>query len=78
MVADLNERLNVSEDSLSRLVVNANYTEASLDALREQAQGLERTVKDIGDHIKTVKNSNIEGERGERKGQRVREGVQYA
>uniref|UniRef100_A0AAZ3PGR1 Laminin, beta 1b n=1 Tax=Oncorhynchus tshawytscha TaxID=74940 RepID=A0AAZ3PGR1_ONCTS len=61
MVADLNERLNVSEDSLSRLVVNANYTEASLDTLREQAQELERTVKDIGDRIKTVKNSNIEG-----------------
>uniref|UniRef100_A0A674EVD7 Laminin, beta 1b n=1 Tax=Salmo trutta TaxID=8032 RepID=A0A674EVD7_SALTR len=54
-------QLSVSEDSLSRLVVNANYTEASLDTLREQAQGLERTVKDIGDHIKTVKNSNIEG-----------------
>uniref|UniRef100_A0A8C8CHH6 Laminin, beta 1b n=1 Tax=Oncorhynchus tshawytscha TaxID=74940 RepID=A0A8C8CHH6_ONCTS len=54
-------QLNVSEDSLSRLVVNANYTEASLDTLREQAQELERTVKDIGDRIKTVKNSNIEG-----------------
>uniref|UniRef100_A0A8C7DWD0 Laminin subunit beta 1 n=1 Tax=Oncorhynchus kisutch TaxID=8019 RepID=A0A8C7DWD0_ONCKI len=53
--------LNVSEDSLSRLIVNANYTEASLDTLREQAQELERTVKDIGDRIKTVKNSNIEG-----------------
>uniref|UniRef100_A0A8C7F9P6 Laminin subunit beta 1 n=1 Tax=Oncorhynchus kisutch TaxID=8019 RepID=A0A8C7F9P6_ONCKI len=34
---------------------------ASLDTLREQAQELERTVKDIGDRIKTVKNSNIEG-----------------
>uniref|UniRef100_A0A8C7DT39 Laminin subunit beta 1 n=1 Tax=Oncorhynchus kisutch TaxID=8019 RepID=A0A8C7DT39_ONCKI len=54
-------QLNVSEDSLSRLIVNANYTEASLDTLREQAQELERTVKDIGDRIKTVKNSNIEG-----------------
>uniref|UniRef100_A0A8C7RYP0 Laminin, beta 1b n=1 Tax=Oncorhynchus mykiss TaxID=8022 RepID=A0A8C7RYP0_ONCMY len=51
----------VTYDSLSRLVVNANYTEASLDTLREQAQELERTVKDIGDQIKTVKNSNIEG-----------------
>uniref|UniRef100_A0A674EW88 Laminin, beta 1b n=1 Tax=Salmo trutta TaxID=8032 RepID=A0A674EW88_SALTR len=46
-------------DSLSRLVVNANYTEASLDTLREQAQGLERTVKDIGDHIKTSKGAEI-------------------
>ncbi|XP_029616713.1 laminin subunit beta-1 [Salmo trutta] len=61
LVADLNERLNVSEDSLSRLVANANDTEASLDALRKQAQELERTVTDIRDHIKTVKNSNIEG-----------------
>uniref|UniRef100_A0A674EVB5 Laminin, beta 1b n=1 Tax=Salmo trutta TaxID=8032 RepID=A0A674EVB5_SALTR len=60
-VQQMVQQVTVSEDSLSRLVVNANYTEASLDTLREQAQGLERTVKDIGDHIKTVKNSNIEG-----------------
>uniref|UniRef100_A0A4W5NSW2 Laminin subunit beta 1 n=1 Tax=Hucho hucho TaxID=62062 RepID=A0A4W5NSW2_9TELE len=61
LVADLNERLDVSEDSLSRLVVNANNTEASLDTLRKQAQELERTVTDIRDHIMTEKNSNIEG-----------------
>ncbi|KAL0962688.1 hypothetical protein UPYG_G00343990 [Umbra pygmaea] len=60
-MANLSERLTVSEASMSRLAVNANNTEGSLDNLREQAQELERTIKDMTDNIQTVKNSNIEG-----------------
>ncbi|KAJ8006675.1 hypothetical protein DPEC_G00109690 [Dallia pectoralis] len=60
-MAHLKERLTTSEASLSSLAVNANETEVSLDTLREEAQDLERAVRDMTVHIETVKNSNTEG-----------------
>uniref|UniRef100_A0A674EVJ5 Laminin, beta 1b n=1 Tax=Salmo trutta TaxID=8032 RepID=A0A674EVJ5_SALTR len=63
-IVENNPAIQKMED-VQQMVQQVTYvhtnTCASLDTLREQAQGLERTVKDIGDHIKTVKNSNIEG-----------------
>ncbi|XP_062339729.1 laminin subunit beta-1b [Osmerus eperlanus] len=61
LVADLNERLNTTEDTLSRLHGDANQTAASLDALRQGAEDLERSVREIRQQVDNVKNSNIQG-----------------
>lgn len=66
----MNERLNTTEDTLSHLHGDANQTAASLDALRQGAEDLERSVREIRQEVDNVKNSNIQGERG---GERERE-----
>ena len=65
-MAELGERLNQTEDSLALVKAEDNSTNSKLDALRDDAQKLQRTVQDLLDQVEFIKNSDIRGKyRGE-------------
>ncbi|KAM6986063.1 laminin subunit beta-1b [Aplochiton taeniatus] len=61
LMAGLNQRLNMTEDSLSHLYGEANETDARLAALREDAEEVELTVKELREQVDNAKNSNFQG-----------------
>ena len=66
LMAELGERLNQTEDSLALVKAEDNSTNSKLDALRDDAQKLQRTVQDLLDQVEFIKNSDIRGKyRGE-------------
>lgn len=60
LVAEMNEKLNQTEELLSQ--ISENSTDSKLEALSEEAQKLQRTVKDLQDQVEFMKNSDVRGE----------------
>lgn len=59
-MAEMNEKLNQTEEVLSQ--ISENSTDSKLKALSEEAQKLQRTVKDLQDQVEFMKNSDVQGE----------------
>ena len=61
LMAELSEKLNQTEESLELVKAEDNSTNIKLDALRDDAQKLQRTVQDLLDQVEFIKNSDIRG-----------------
>ncbi|XP_030622838.1 laminin subunit beta-1a [Chanos chanos] len=61
LMEEMNNKLNTTEDTLSQIKTDNNSTDTKLDSLREEAEKLERTVKDLLDQVELIKNSDIRG-----------------
>lgn len=61
-MSELSAKLNQTEETLVQVTVEDNITDTKLDALREDAQKLERTVQELLDQVEFIKNSDIRGE----------------
>lgn len=59
-MSKMNEKLNQTEEFLSQ--ISENSTDSKLEALGEEAQKLQRTVKDLRDQVELMKNSDVRGE----------------
>ncbi|MCI4381846.1 hypothetical protein PGIGA_G00256700 [Pangasianodon gigas] len=59
MMAEMNEKLNQTEGLLSQ--ISDNSTDSKLETLSEEAQKLQRTVKDLQDQVEFIKNSDVRG-----------------
>uniref|UniRef100_UPI003AADFC17 laminin subunit beta-1a n=1 Tax=Centroberyx gerrardi TaxID=166262 RepID=UPI003AADFC17 len=61
LMSELSGKLNQTEETLVQVKVEDNSTDAKLEALREDAQKLERTVQELLDQVEFIKNSDIRG-----------------
>lgn len=61
LMAELSEKLNQTEEFLDQVRVEDNSTNSKLDALRDDAQKLQRTVQELLDQVEFIKNSDIRG-----------------
>lgn len=61
-MAKMNTNLNLTEETLSEISSDNNSTDTKLNSLKEEAQKLEQTVKDLQEQVEFVKNSDIRGE----------------
>lgn len=61
-MAEMNTNLNLTEETLSEISSDNNSTDTKLNSLKEEAQKLEQTVKDLQKQVEFVKNSDIRGE----------------
>ena len=61
LMSEMSNKLNQTEETLSQITKEENGTDTKLDALREDAQKLERTVKELLDQVEFIKNSDIRG-----------------
>uniref|UniRef100_A0A667Z6H2 Laminin, beta 1a n=1 Tax=Myripristis murdjan TaxID=586833 RepID=A0A667Z6H2_9TELE len=61
LMSELSAKLNQTEEMLVQVTVEDNITDTKLDALREDAQKLERTVQELLDQVEFIKNSDIRG-----------------
>lgn len=59
-MAEMNEKLNQTEELLSQ--ISDNSTDSKLEALSDEAQKLQRTVKDLQNQVQFMKNSDVRGE----------------
>lgn len=60
-MADMNEKLNQTEDLFSQ--ISDNSTDTKVETLSEEAQKLQRTVKDLQTQVEFMKNSDVRGEK---------------
>lgn len=58
----LNGRLTAMEESLTQLGNDTNTTDVNLDALTQEAQQLEQTVRELRQQVYDAKNANLQGE----------------
>ena len=61
LVTDMTNRLNLTEEALSRSSLDNNVTDTKLEALKEDAHKLELTAKELLEHVEFVKNSDVRG-----------------
>uniref|UniRef100_A0AAY4BRF8 Laminin subunit beta-1 n=1 Tax=Denticeps clupeoides TaxID=299321 RepID=A0AAY4BRF8_9TELE len=61
LVGELINKLNVTEETLSKTSLENNSTDTKLDSLSEDAQKLERTIKDLQEQVEIIKNSDVRG-----------------
>ncbi|KAL2093323.1 hypothetical protein ACEWY4_010635 [Coilia grayii] len=61
LVSEMSNKLNLTEEALSRASQEGNVTDTKLEALREDAQKLERTAKELLEQVEFVKNSDVRG-----------------
>lgn len=61
-MAEMNTNLNLTEETLSEISFDNNSTDTKLKSLKEEAQKLKETVKDLQEQVEFVKNSDIRGE----------------
>lgn len=59
-MTEMNEKLNQTKELLSQ--ISENSTDSKLETLSEEAQKLQRTVKDLQDQVEFMKNSDVRGE----------------
>lgn len=57
----MSNKLNVTEEALEKVSQENNVTDTKLDGLREDAQKLERTAKELLEQVEFVKNSDVRG-----------------
>lgn len=62
LMAEMNTNLNLTEETLSEISFDDNSTDTKLKSLKEEAQKLKETVKDLQEQVEFVKNSDIRGE----------------
>lgn len=62
LMAEMNKNLNLTEESLSEISADNNSTYTKLNSLKEEADKLKQTVKDLQEQVEFVKNSDIRGE----------------
>ncbi|KAJ8002830.1 hypothetical protein DPEC_G00163050 [Dallia pectoralis] len=61
LMEEMNIKLNLTEEALAEVSADNNGTDAKLDSLKEDAEKLDRTVKELLDHVEFIKNSDIRG-----------------
>ncbi|KAF7666897.1 hypothetical protein LDENG_00088510 [Lucifuga dentata] len=61
LMLELSGALNQSEQTLLQVEADDSSTDAKVEALRDDAQKLERTVQDLLDQVEFIKNSDIRG-----------------
>ncbi|KAM6973643.1 laminin subunit beta-1a [Aplochiton taeniatus] len=61
LMSEMSRKLNLTEENLAEVTVKNNSTDAKLDFLQEDAQKLERAVKELLDQVEFIKNSDIRG-----------------
>lgn len=61
LVSEMTNKLNVTEEALEKVSQENNATDTKLDALKEDAQKLERTAKELLEQVEFVKNSDVRG-----------------
>ena len=61
LMAEMSRKLNQTEETLAQLTVDDNSTDTKLDSLKEDAQKLERTVKELMEQVEFIKNSDVRG-----------------
>ncbi|XP_068995957.1 laminin subunit beta-1b isoform X2 [Embiotoca jacksoni] len=64
LMSFLNGKLNTTEETLNLLQDDANATDANLDALTDESDRLERTVRELRQQVHDTKNANIHGAMG--------------
>lgn len=57
----MDTKLNITEEALSQISLDANSTGIKLDSLNEEALMLQKTVKDLQEQVDFVKNSDVQG-----------------
>lgn len=60
-MANLNGSLTTAEETLLSLHNDTDGTNATLDALTDEAEQLEQSVKDLRQMVYDIKNANIQG-----------------
>lgn len=63
LMAEMNKNLNLTEDTLSEISTDNNSTVIKLNSLKEEAEKLKETVKDLQEQVEFVKNSDVRGAR---------------
>nr|XP_015207975.1 PREDICTED: laminin subunit beta-1 [Lepisosteus oculatus] len=61
VIIEVTEKINSTEGTLSETSANKNSTNSKLDALKEDAQNLEKSVKDLLGQVELIKNSDVRG-----------------
>nr|XP_023685984.1 laminin subunit beta-1-like isoform X1 [Paramormyrops kingsleyae] len=61
LLAKMDTKLNITEEALSHVWLDANSTSIKLDSLSEEALMLQKTVKDLQEQVDFVKNSDVQG-----------------
>ncbi|XP_075994325.1 laminin subunit beta-1a [Genypterus blacodes] len=61
LMSDLGRKLNQSEEALAQVAAEDGIAHTKLDTVRDDAQKLERTVKEVLDQVEFIKNSDIRG-----------------
>lgn len=61
LMSELGRALNQSEETIVQVAAEGGNTHAKLDAVRDDAQKLERTVQEVLDQVEFIKNSDIRG-----------------
>lgn len=57
----MSNKLNLTEEALAQVSSDDNSTNTKLDSLKEDAQKLDRTVKELLDQVELIKNSDVRG-----------------
>ena len=58
---EMSNKLNLTEEALAQVSSDDNSTNTKLDSLKEDAQKLDRTVKELLDQVELIKNSDVRG-----------------
>ncbi|XP_041966049.1 laminin subunit beta-1a [Alosa sapidissima] len=61
LVSEMTNKLNLTEEALDKVSLENNVTDTKLEALKEDAQKLERTAKELLEQVEFVKNSDVRG-----------------
>lgn len=61
LMEKMSNKLNLTEEALAQVSSDDNSTNTKLDSLKEDAQKLDRTVKELLDQVELIKNSDVRG-----------------
>ncbi|XP_035645885.1 laminin subunit beta-1-like [Oncorhynchus keta] len=61
LMEEMSNKLNLTEEALAQVSSDDNSTNTKLDSLKEDAQKLDRTVKELLDQVELIKNSDVRG-----------------
>lgn len=60
-MAEMTNKLNATEDTLSQISGDDNSTDTKLDSLNDDARNLDKMIKELRDQVEFVKNSDVRG-----------------